>query len=49
MLPAATGAQEPANSFRFTGRLAGAALRAGSYRLVGTPTEAAGKGEVQER
>jgi hypothetical protein len=30
------------NSFRFSGRLRGKKLRAGSYRLVATPTDAAG-------
>ena len=30
------------NSFRFSGRLRGKALKPGSYRLSGVPTDAAG-------
>lgn len=39
-----------ANSFRFSGRLAGKRLRPGGYRLVGTPTDSAGnKGKSARR
>ncbi len=31
-----------ANSFKFTGRLGGRKLAPGTYRLTGTPTDAAG-------
>jgi len=34
--------REGQNSFRFSGRMGGRALKPGSYRLVGVPTDAAG-------
>jgi len=38
-----------ANSFRFTGRLTGRALRPGSYRLVAVSTDAAGNRGIARR